>query len=121
MGAVPGIDLGTSSTGPFTDPPSRKNRKTYVVTGPEYDDQPPLPATKWSPCSERLGACVQNGSLASAGDAAASASAAVEMRTARRANIELAARALALLLFLGDRLLFRHRGRRLFDDQAAGL
>src|SRR5438445_6394962 len=83
-GAFPGLDFGSASAGPFTATPSRTNRKTYLSTGPEYDDQPPFPATSWSPCSERLGACVQYGSLPSAGAAATSAAATVAVRTARR-------------------------------------
>src|SRR5712692_9474277 len=116
-GASPGVELGTTSAGPFTETPSRRKRKTYLFTGPEYDCQPPLPATSWLPCCERLGACAQNGALASAGAAATRARAAVAVKAARRAIIELGALAL-LLLLLGDGLLLRDRRGRLLDHEA---
>src|SRR5712692_7544697 len=118
-GASPGVELGTTSAGPFTETPSRRKRKTYLFTGPEYDCQPPLPATSWLPCCERLGACAQNGALASAGAAATRAKAAVAVKAARRAIIELGA--LALLLLLGDGLLLRHGRCRLLDHEAERL
>src|SRR5437879_3622136 len=123
--ALPGIDLGRGSAGPFTETPSRRNRKTYLSMAPlspESDDQPPLLPTSWFPCSERLGACVQYGALASAGVAAPSAETAIAVRAARRASIELGV--LALLLLLGDgllRLLLRHRRSRFLDHEAEGL
>src|SRR2546430_16831623 len=85
--ALPGIDLGRGSAGPFTETPSRTNRKTYLSMAPlspESDDQPPLLPTSWFPCSERLGACVQYGALAKDGAATTRAAATVAVRAARR-------------------------------------